>query len=62
MKFKNDNGLNPNMIDKRMISKFLVNYFDTSTNFKTKLQILETMGCILDFSGEEMEKIGLLKR
>jgi len=45
-----------------MISKFLVNYFDTSTNFKTKLQILETMGCILDFSGEEMEKIGFDQR
>jgi hypothetical protein len=50
--------MNPNQIDRRVISKFLVNYFDTTTSFQTKLQILETLGCILQFAPEEMEKIG----
>lgn len=58
IQIKSETIQNSNMIDKRIINKFLVNYFDQNTNYKTKVQILETMSLILTFTEEEKEKIG----
>jgi hypothetical protein len=35
------------MVDRRVVGKFLLNYFDTSTEYQVKLQILETLASIL---------------
>ena len=44
-------------IDKRVVTKFFVNYFDLSTSYHTKLQILETLSSILSFNDEERKKV-----
>ena len=48
-KLKNDTLYKENLVDKRVITKFLLNYFDLKTTYQVKLQILETLSSILNF-------------
>ena len=54
---KNETLYKENLVDKRVINKFLLSYFDLSTTYSVKLQILETLSSILSFSAEEREKV-----
>ena len=47
------------MIDKRIISSILVNYFDVNANEITKKNILETLSSIMEYSNEDRQKMGL---
>ena len=47
---KNETLYKENLVDKRVINKFLLSYFDLSTTYSVKLQILETLSSILSFS------------
>ncbi len=42
-----------------MVSKFLVNYLDKQSDHHVRLQILDTLSCILDFTPEDKTRIGL---
>eukprot|EP01016_Furgasonia_blochmanni_P046707 TRINITY_DN6771_c0_g1_i9.p1 TRINITY_DN6771_c0_g1~~TRINITY_DN6771_c0_g1_i9.p1 ORF type:complete len:141 (-),score=62.37 TRINITY_DN6771_c0_g1_i9:46-468(-) len=61
-KLKNESSYKENLVDKRVVSKFLVNYFDLNTKYHVKLQILETLSSILSFTEDERNKIGLHKQ
>lgn len=56
-KVKNETLYKENLVDKRVVCKFLVNYFDPLTTYHVKLQILETLSSILSFSNEERIKV-----
>lgn len=56
-KVKNETLYKENLVDKRVVCKFLVNYFDPLTTYHVKLQILETLSSILSFSTEERVKV-----
>lgn len=56
-KIKNETLYKENLVDKRVICKFLVNYFESSTTYHVKLQILETLSSILNFTNEERIKV-----
>ena len=56
-KLKNETLYKENLVDKRVITKFLLSYFDLKTTYSVKLQILETMSSILSFDGEERNKV-----
>ena len=47
------------LIDKRIISSVLVNYFDVNANEITKKNILETLSSIMEYSNEDRIKMGL---
>lgn len=56
-KVKNETLYKDNMVDKRVVCKFLVNYFEPTTNYHVKLQILETLSSVLSFTNEERVKV-----
>ena len=56
-KIKGEAAYRENLVDKRVVSKFLVNYFEPNTNYHVKLQILETLSSILSFTNEERVKV-----
>ena len=56
-KVKNETLYKENLVDKRVVCKFLVNYFEPSTTYHVKLQILETLSSILCFTSEERIKV-----
>lgn len=58
-KVKNETLYKENLVDKRVVCKFLVNYFDPLTTYHVKLQILETLSSVLSFSNEERIKVML---
>ena len=47
------------MIDKRIISSVLVNYFDINASDNTKKNLLETLSSIMEYSNEDRQKMGL---
>ena len=47
------------MIDKRVISSVLVNYFDINASDITKKNLLETLSSIMEYSNEDRQKMGL---
>ena len=47
------------MIDKRIISSVLVNYFDVNASDMTKKNLLETLSSIMEYSNEDRQKMGL---
>ena len=47
------------MIDKRVISSVLVNYFDVNATEMTKKNLLETLSSIMEYSNEDRQKMGL---
>ena len=47
------------MIDKRIISSVLVNYFDINASDITKKNLLETLSSIMEYSNEDRQKMGL---
>ena len=47
------------MIDKRVISSVLVNYFDVNANDLTKKNLLETLSSIMEYSNDDRQKMGL---
>ena len=47
------------MIDKRVISSVLVNYFDVNASDLTKKNLLETLSSIMEYSNEDRQKMGL---
>lgn len=59
-KIKGEAAYRENLVDKRVVSKFLVNYFEPNTNYHVKLQILETLSSILSFTNEERVKVFFL--
>lgn len=56
-KVKNETLYKENLVDKRVVCKFLVNYFEPTTTYHVKLQILETLSSILSFTNEERTKV-----
>ena len=47
------------MIDKRVLSSVLVNYFDVNASDNTKKNLLETLSSIMEYSNEDRQKMGL---
>ena len=47
------------LIDKRVISSILVNYFDVNASDITKKNVLETLSSIMEYSNEDRQKMGL---
>ena len=47
------------LIDKRVISSVLVNYFDKNANDNVKQSLLETLSSLMDYSNEDRKKMGL---
>ena len=58
---KNETLYKENLVDKRVITKFLLNYFDKGTTFVVKMQILDTLGSILSLNQVQRKKLGLYK-
>lgn len=58
-KVKNETLYKENLVDKRVVCKFLVNYFEPTTTYHVKLQILETLSSILSFTNEERIKVSI---
>ncbi len=56
-KIKGEAAYRENLVDKRVVSKFLVSYFEPNTNYHVKLQILETLSSILSFTNEERTRV-----
>ncbi|CAD8133348.1 unnamed protein product [Paramecium pentaurelia] len=56
-KIRQDQNYVNNMVDKRVITNVLIQYFDFNSDFKVKVQILETLGSLLDLTKDEKEKI-----
>jgi len=50
------------LIDKKVITTFLVKYFEPNASFPVKLQILETLSSILHFSEQDRVKLGLHRK
>ncbi|KAM3146681.1 hypothetical protein pb186bvf_001211 [Paramecium bursaria] len=48
-----------NLVDKRIIRDFLLNYFDSKTPPKVRPQILDTLTFIINMDEQQREKIGL---
>lgn len=48
-----------NLIDKKYIGSFLVNYLDVNNSLKVKNELLETLSSLLDLNETEWVKIGL---
>jgi len=46
-----------NKVDKRVLTSFLVKYFDANATFAVKLGVLETMASILGFSDDDRAKV-----
>jgi hypothetical protein len=47
------------MIDRRMITQFLLNYVNPKSNHQVKLQMVDAMSKILEFKNEERAILGL---
>ncbi|CAD8175816.1 unnamed protein product [Paramecium octaurelia] len=56
-KIRQDQNYVNNMVDKRVITNVLIQYFDFNSDFKVKVQILETLASLLDLTRDEKEKI-----
>ncbi|CAD8083459.1 unnamed protein product [Paramecium sonneborni] len=56
-KIRQDQNYANTMVDKRVITNVLIQYFDFNSDFKVKVQILETLASLLDFTKDEKEKI-----
>ncbi|CAD8073016.1 unnamed protein product [Paramecium sonneborni] len=56
-KIRQDQNYANNMVDKRVITNVLIQYFDFNSDFKVKVQILETLASLLDLTKDEKEKI-----
>jgi len=61
-KVKNEAMYKENLVDKRVLTNFLIKYFDPNATFGVKLGIMETMASILGFSDDERGKVGLPKQ
>lgn len=48
-----------NLIDKRYIGSFLINYLDINNTQKVKNELLETLSSLLDLNESERVRIGL---
>ncbi len=59
IKVKNDLKDTEFLIDKRIISNFLLKYLDKSSNDKIKSAVLDTLSNFLGFTNEERKKVGL---
>jgi len=59
LKVKKNIEDNENLIDRRIISRFLINYISKEEQPILKKQMLESMAGILNFSAEEREYVGL---
>ena len=60
-KVKNENSYKDNLIDKRLVGNFQVNYFDLGETSEHRFQLLETLSSMLSFTDEEKIKIGQQK-
>lgn len=58
-KVQNDLKNTEYLIDKRVISSVLVNYFDKNNNEKIKESLLETLSNIMQYSNDDRKKMGL---
>jgi len=58
-KVKNETMYKENLVDKRVLTSFLVKYFDSNATFAVKLGVLETMASILAFTDDDRSKVGL---
>lgn len=47
------------MIDRRMITQFLLNFMSPKSNAQMKTQMADAMSKILEFTGEERASLGL---
>ena len=47
------------LIDRRMITQFLLNFLNPKSNQTVKLQMMDAMSKILEFSNEERTSLGL---
>eukprot|EP00743_Colponemidia_sp_Colp-15_P006105 GILK01006563.1.p1 GENE.GILK01006563.1~~GILK01006563.1.p1 ORF type:complete len:919 (-),score=265.95 GILK01006563.1:230-2986(-) len=50
-----------NLIDRRVISRLLVNYFHTQSNSRTRNEVMQLMANMLSFTEEEKIKVGLIR-
>ena len=58
-KVKSDAEAQRYMIDRRMITRFLLNYVNPKSHNLVKLQMVDAMSKILEFSNEERVTLGL---
>lgn len=47
------------LIDKRFIASFIVNYLDVNNTDKVKIELLETLASLLEFTEADKVRIGL---
>lgn len=47
------------MVEKKFITSFLVNFLDVNNSHKIRVEMLETLGSILEFSEDEKSRIGI---
>jgi len=58
-KVKEEKQYNENLVDKRVLSTFLIKYYDGNASASVRQGIMETMSSLLGFSDEERVKVGL---
>jgi len=58
-KVKEGTQYNENLVDKRVLSTFLIKYYDGNATASVRQGIMETMSSLLGFSDEERVKVGL---
>lgn len=58
---KKEEENNKDLVDKKFISSFLVNFFDVQSSEKVKAELLETLASLLDLCEEDRVRVGLNK-
>jgi len=58
-KVKQETQYNENLVDKRVLSTFLIKYYDGNATASVRQGIMETMSSLLGFSDDERVKVGL---
>jgi len=59
LKVQNDLRDIENMVDRRIVSNFLIKALDKSTSKKIRITVIDTLANFLGFSNEDRKKIGL---
>ena len=59
---KHESGEKENLVDRRVINQFLVQYLNHKGSREVQMQMLVAMSSLLNFSLEEKEMLGLVEK
>ncbi|KAM3137392.1 hypothetical protein pb186bvf_010572 [Paramecium bursaria] len=60
-RIKQDQSYQSNLVDRRIVTNFLIQFLDQNTDFGVKQQIIETLASLLHLTPQERDKISIFK-